>query len=321
MPKIKIVQKNKGQRLDVFLAEKFVETSRSQWQKRIKRSEVTVNGKQISVHYKLKEGDRVEILNSSQAQSLRGAGQLPNKLQNKNSELKKIKIIFESDDYIIINKPAGLVVHPDNINKQAALTNWLMERYPEIKGLGDNGRPGIVHRLDKQVSGLMAVARTQAMFEHLKTQFKERKVNKEYMALVHNRMQQDEGEVKLPIGRSKKTGIFVAMDNMLEGLIGGRQALTKYEVVKRFGKFTLIKIKILTGRTHQIRVHMRAIGHSIVGDKLYMTHDIKKKKKWIDLARLWLYAAKLGFKDLAGEWVEYELKMPRELKLFLNKLK
>ena len=315
--------KDEDKRLDIFLTERAGKLSRSQWQKRIKAGKVLVNGKEKVVpHYKLRQNDKVEIPNFKY--------QAPNKFQITNSKLQKVKVVFESDDYVVINKPAGVVVHPDAVNKEGTLINWLIEKYPEIENIkdlaspkgGENLRPGIVHRLDKDVSGLMVVARNQVVFDSLKKQFQNRKVLKEYMALVHNQMRQDEGEVKLPIGRSKKKGVFVAMANVLEGLLGGRQATTRYEVVKRFKKkFTLIKVKTLTGRTHQIRVHLRSIGYPVVGDKLYETHDVRLKKKGVDLGRLWLYAAKLGFRDLIGEWQEFEIKTPQELEIFLTKIK
>ncbi len=304
----KISQENISKRLDVFLTEKAGKISRSQWQKRIKAGEVQVNGKALSVHYKLKMGDKVEVAKSQ--------------VRVKGMELKDVEVVFEGDDYLVINKSVGVVVHENEVAKGNTLTNWLFKQYPEIGEIGeDRVRGGVVHRLDRDVSGLMVVARNQEMFDYLKKQFKERKVVKEYMALVHSVMRQDEGEVKLPIGRSKSKGIFVAMGDILEGLMRGREAVTRYEVVEKFKNFTLIKVSILTGRTHQIRVHLRSIGHGVVGDKLYATRDIRVKKKGVKLGRLWLYAAKLGFKDLKGEWVEYEIGRPKELDVYLKKLK
>ncbi|OGG87033.1 hypothetical protein A3F58_00270 [Candidatus Roizmanbacteria bacterium RIFCSPHIGHO2_12_FULL_37_9b] len=237
----------------------------------------------------------------------------------------KIKIIKETDNYLVINKPAGMKVHADNLSRgNDTLVDWLLGKYKEIKDIrdiqdikGSEIRPGIVHRLDKDVSGVMVIPRTQEMYEHLKKQFQERKIKKEYLALVHKKMRQDEGEVKIPIGRSK-SGKLVAQS---EKINEGRSAMTKYEVIKKYINYTLLKVEILTGRTHQIRVHLSSIGHPIAGDKLYETHDIRVKKKGIDLGRLWLYSAKLGFKDLNGEWVEYQVAMPEELKIFLDKIK
>ena len=237
----------------------------------------------------------------------------------------KVEIIKETDEYIVVNKPAGMKVHADNLNRENnTLIDWLLKGYKDIKDIkdirdikGSEIRPGIVHRLDKDVSGVMVIARTQEMYDYLKKQFQEREVKKEYLALVHKQMKQDEGEVKTPIGRSQ-SGKLVAQS---EKINEGRSAMTKYEVLKKYINYTLLQVEILTGRTHQIRVHLSSIGHPIVGDKLYETHDIRVKKKGVDLGRLWLYSAKLGFKDLHGEWVEYQVSMPEELKIFLDKIK
>lgn len=224
----------------------------------------------------------------------------------------KVGIIKETDEYIVINKPAGMVVEPNSVYKDGTLVDWFRDKYKD-----DLERSGLIHRLDKDVSGVMVVARTQASFNNLKKQFQERKVDKEYMALVHKRMRQEDGEIRLPIARSGKGKLVAKSD---EGSTG-RSAMTTYEVVKKYINYTLIKVKILTGRTHQIRVHLSSIGHPVVGDKLYETHDIRLKKKGVDLGRLWLYAAKLGFKDLDGKKVKFEVAMPKELKLFVDKLK
>lgn len=224
----------------------------------------------------------------------------------------KIEIIKETDEYIVINKPAGMVVEPNSVYQKDTLVDWLQDKYQD-----DLERSGLVHRLDKDVSGVMVIARTQEMYEHLKKQFQERKIKKEYLALVHKQMKQDEGEVKIPIGRSK-LGKLVARSDVASA---GRSAMTKYEVIKKYINYTLLRVEILTGRTHQIRVHLSSIGHPITGDKLYETHDIRVKKKGVDLGRLWLYSAKLGFKDLNGEWLEYQVAMPEELKIFLDKIK
>ena len=325
-----------GKRLDVWLSEKYPEQSRSRWQKRIKTGEVLVNGAAEAVHYFLREGDQVKfkIQNSK--------FKINPKFQISNFKFK-IEVVKEDRDYLIINKPAGVVVHPvksaalsgsteqfDRVNgdgkhKGNALVDWLMEKYPEIKRAGESkDRPGIVHRLDKEVSGLMVIARNQAMFDCLKQQFQERKVVKEYMGLVHKRMSQEEGKIDLPIKRAGIGGKFAADTEGDKTFCrprgnGLRPAVTKYEVIKKFTNYTLLKIIILTGRTHQIRVHLRAIGHSVAGDKLYITRDIKKKKP-VELDRLWLYAKKLGFRDLSGEYVEFECTMPIELEKFINQL-
>jgi len=312
-----IKEKESDKRLDIILAEQFCDISRSQWQKKIKAGEVLVNNKEVNASYKAKEKDNIEILNFKLS-IINKVGK--NKIQKDiKANLKNIKVVAECDDYAVINKPAGLVVHPDGVNQGITLVNWLVKKYPEVKEVGDDPyRPGIVHRLDKDVSGLLVIARNAAMFNCLKEQFKKRKVNKEYWALVHNKMRQEFGEIKIAIKRSKSKGMFIACSEEVEDM---KEALTQYEVIKKFINFTLLKVEILTGRTHQIRVHLSSIGHPIVGDKLYVTHDIKSKKRMVDLGRLWLQSVKLGFKDLEGKKVEYEIKTDQALMDFLKDLK
>ncbi|NMC51932.1 RluA family pseudouridine synthase [Candidatus Kuenenbacteria bacterium] len=302
-----------GKRLDQFLQGKLGELSRSQIQKMIKAGEITVDGKEVAVHYFLKPGNEIKV--KSQSASRRTKVNPP--AGGQKSKLAGIKVIKEDKDYIVVNKPAGMVVHPDTIYKDNALVDWLVKKYPEVKKVGDDQkRPGIVHRLDKDVSGLMVVARTQKMFDYLKKQFQDRKVEKEYLALVHGVVVKDEGLIDRPIGRTVGGVMGVGSKNKKS-----REAGTQYRVVERFKNFTLLKIKIFTGRTHQIRAHMKSIGHGLIGDNLYVTRDIKRKKKQEDLGRVWLYACRLGFKDLDEKWQEFEVAMPEELKLFLGKIK
>jgi len=312
------VEQNKiGERLDIFLVEKDSNFSRSQWQKKIKRGEVLVNEKESKVNYRIKDGDIINL--KFQISKIENRTESAEFKEDKLKLDFDVEIIFETQDYLIINKPAGLVVHTDRVNKDNTLADWLVENYPKIKGIGeDKDRSGIVHRLDKDVSGLMVVAKTQEMFENLKGQFKTRKIEKEYEALVYGKMEQVEGRIELPIIRSKSTGMFVAQTQEESE---GRKAITEYETEKKFINYTLLKIKILTGRTHQIRVHLRAIGHSIVGDELYATKDVRKKLKKVKLDRLWLYAARLRFKDLEGETQEFKIDRPEELKNILEKIK
>ncbi len=310
-------QENSGQRLDVVLTEQLNGVSRSQWQKKIKAGEILVNDKAVNVSYRVKVEDKIKIINYK--------SQITNNLEKKDRkkvkkfDLKNIEVIFENDNYIIVNKPAGIVVHPDEVNKDNSLVDWLVQKYPEIKDVGDDvQRPGIVHRLDKDVSGLLVIARNDEMFKYLKKQFKKRKINKRYIALVHNKMEQNSGKIKTAIKRSKRKGIFIACS---EKVSDAKEALTLYEVKQKFINFTLLKVKILTGRTHQIRVHLASIGHPIVGDKLYITHDVKVKNKFINLGRLWLQAIELSFKDLDGRKVGYKIEVDKKLEEFLKKIK
>ncbi|NMB48076.1 RluA family pseudouridine synthase [Candidatus Kuenenbacteria bacterium] len=321
---------DKGKRLDKFLQEKLDDLSRSQIQKMIKAGEILVNGKEVAAHYFLKAGERVQGKRQKARQTGEQAKGQPAKFYNEENFSNsgsagalrakvKVEIIAEEKDYIVVNKPAGMVVHHDSAHKSGTLVDWLVERYPEIKKVGDDAkRPGIVHRLDKDVSGLMVIARSQEMFECLKKQFQERKTEKEYLALAHGVVSKDEDLIEGVIGRSAKSGTMVAGGAKAKK---SREAATAYNVVERFKNFTLLQIKILTGRTHQIRAHMKSIGHSLVGDELYVTRDVKRKKQQEELGRVWLFAEKLGFKDLEGNWREYKVKRPKELEDFLGGIK
>lgn len=229
--------------------------------------------------------------------------------------MKEPKIIFEDENILVVEKPAGLEVASMIKKEEPTIVDWLIKKYPAIAKVGpDPARPGIVHRLDKYASGLLAVAKTEKAFEHLISQFKTRQVKKEYIVLVHGKMTKDEGEIDFPLARAK-SGRFAALPL---GSGKGRQAITEYEVTERFGKFTLVKVRIKTGRTHQIRVHLYALGYPVVGDRLYKQKN--EKGKFL-LDRLFLHAAGLSFNDLEGVWREFRVDLPGELKDFLHGLK
>ena len=240
-------------------------------------------------------------------------------------------IITETADYLVINKPAGLAVHGGGNLKEATLADWLIARYPKIKTVGDDpARPGLVHRLDKDVSGLMVIAKNNKSFASLKEQFKDREVNKEYIALAHGRIAQDGGTIDFPITRSqggyKMAAIPANASDLLsrrhprgrdqgniEGWFKSRQALTEFTVLQRFINYTLLRVNIKTGRTHQIRVHLFAYGHPLVGDNLYCTKKTGAKNKKIGLGRVFLVAAHLEFRDLSGKRLNFETGLPDEL--------
>ncbi len=220
--------------------------------------------------------------------------------------MEDIKIIYEDDDVLAVNKPAGLVVHgPDN-----SLVGWLLNKYPEIKNVGeDSTRPGIVHRLDKDTSGVLLVAKNQKTFEYLKEQFQNRKIKKKYIVLVYGKLKVESGIIDLPIGRSRTPLKRLASEKARGKL---REAITEYKVIKKFPDYTLVEAFPQTGRTHQIRVHFKAVGHSVAGDKLYGSKG--------ELSRQFLHANSLEFKLLGGSVIKLEADLPKDLKNFLDML-
>jgi 23S rRNA pseudouridine1911/1915/1917 synthase len=237
----------------------------------------------------------------------------------KNFVKPNVKIIAEEKDYLIINKPAGLIVHkPRHDYQKPTLTDWLIKKYPEIKLVGDEPqlRPGIVHRLDRQVSGLMVVARNQKAFDWLKDQFKKRKVLKEYLALVYGQIKKNEAEINLPLQKGAGKTIVKPKDAQAEL----KPALTYFEVLERFQHYTLLKIRITTGRTHQIRAHLANYGHSVVGDTKYCHRLYRNRKaftKFIKSDRVFLHSHHLSFHNQNGRWQEYKSDLPQKLQKFL----
>lgn len=246
-------------------------------------------------------------------------------------------IIFEDDDYLVINKPAGLAVHGGGNIKEETLADLLIARYPKIVKVGDDeARPGIVHRLDKEVSGLMVVAKNNDSFASLKSQFQKRDINKQYLALAYGKIANDDGEINFPIKRSSEGYKMAAMplnaSNLLTrrspksrdtgniaGVFKAKEAITLFKVKKRFINYTFLEVKIKTGRTHQIRVHFFALGHPLVGDNLYCTKKTKIKNEKINLGRVFLMASQLSFNDLEGKKREFSLALAPELEAFLPK--
>lgn len=309
--KIIIKQTNENQRLDKFLTEQLSDFSRTQIQKMIKGGLISVNTKKVPPHYSLRVGDEVKISDSNI------------KVENKpivpEEPKAKLEILYENEDYMIVNKPAGVLTHPTEKNEKNTLVDAVLEKYPQIKKIGeDPQRPGIIHRLDKEASGVLVIAKTQKAFDHIKKQFKEKTVKKEYVALVHKPMENNEGIIDFPIerginGKMKALPKTVKREKQTEGKI----AITEYEVIKNYTNYALLRVIIKTGRTHQIRVHLNAIGHPIVGDSLYYKSKHKEK---IKLDRIFLHSSMLGFYDLNNQWVEYNSKIPPELKTVRDQL-
>jgi 23S rRNA pseudouridine1911/1915/1917 synthase len=293
-----VPESSAGARLDRFLSERLPEYSRAFIQKLIESGDVTLDGRRVRPSERVRAGQTVEVSIPPPQPVGIVATAMP------------LKIVYERPDLLVLNKPAGLVVHPAPGHAVGTLANALMARYPNL-AVGNALRPGIVHRLDKGTSGLMVVALADRAYHHLIDQMKRRAVHKEYLALVHGKVGPERGVVEAPIGREpharQKMGVVP----------GGREARTTFRVIERFSDYTLLRVKLETGRTHQIRVHLASIGHPVAGDVLY-----GPRKTALGLERPFLHAWYLGFL-LPGEeaclvsWAP----LPEELKSVLERLR
>ena len=294
-------------RLDKFLVERLKGLSRSKIQHLIEDGQIEVNSEVVNKkHYWLDDGDKIVVSSSS-----------PTPLPKKRALFlkKDIKIIKKAKDYVVVEKPSGLIVHGTKEIQEYSLVDWLIKKYPQIKKVGDDPefRPGIVHRLDKKVSGLMVVALNQDSFQNLKAQFKDRTIVKKYLALVHDQMEDEVGQIDFPIERSKRSGKMVAKPKHFDE----KEALTLWETKEKFAHYTLLDVQIKTGRNHQIRAHMQAVHHPVVGDDLY---NIKSYKDKFDLKRIFLHAYHLEFQDLNGETQIFEIDLPEVLQNVIKEL-
>jgi len=248
---------------------------------------VLVNGKKPTVHRFLKEGDRVEFAPVAEVK----ANPFVERTGQPMPDLADL-IVEETDEWLVIDKPAGLLVHPDAKTADGTLVDLLMAHDPKIAKVGeDPTRPGIVHRLDREVSGLMVIAKTQEAYENLKTQFSSRKTDKKYLAFVYGEMPKDEGEIKFRIARSSSKPRMAARPTNEEE---GKAAWTHYTVRERFTGATLVDVEIFSGRTHQIRAHLQAMQCPIIGDELYAIKNVDRNLK---APRLMLQSITLSFQD------------------------
>jgi 23S rRNA pseudouridine1911/1915/1917 synthase len=286
-----------GKRLDQFLRERLPEYSRSRLQQWIETGRVQVNGAAEKRSYMLKGSERI-CVEPAELPPLRA---VPENLP--------LVILYEDDDVIAIDKAAGMMVHSGAGRHSGTLVNALLHRYGALSGVGDPLRPGIVHRLDRLTSGVLLIARNDAAHRELARQFSSREVEKVYLALVHGRLKADQGRITTPITRDPLRRL-----RMTAKLARGRSAITEYRVLKRFEKFTLLEVKIATGRTHQIRVHMASLGHPVVGDKLYGAPAST-------LGRYFLHAHRVSFTGpTSGERVTITAPLPAELQHYLDGL-
>ena len=305
-----------GQRLDKYLSTQIPGTSRARIQRLISEQKVLVDQVPAKASLCLNGGETIEITGAMELPPLRA---IP--------EAIPLDIVYEDDDLAVINKPAGMMVHAgagatDSARNRGTLVNALLHRFNQLSRVGDETRPGIVHRLDKETSGLIIVAKNDDAHRRLAAQFSSREVKKTYVALVHGWMKEERGTVSSGISRDR-----ARRTRMTTRRSGGREAITHYQVKRRldskFGKFALLEVRIDTGRTHQIRVHLAALGHPVVGDTLYgAPREIRgKNANIVTLPRNFLHAAGLQFQHpRTGELLTFSRPLPSELSDFLERI-
>ena len=292
-----------GQRLDKYVAQMVPDLSRSRAQKLIEEGLITVNGEVAKPSYRVEVGDLVVVRIPP-----------PERLELQPEPIP-LDIVYEDEDIIVVNKPPGMVVHPAYSHRTGTLVNAVLAHCPELAGAEGDLRPGIVHRLDKDTSGLIIVAKNDAARRHLQRQFKRREVKKVYVALLEGRLEPARGVIEAPIGRDKKRRKRMAV------IKEGREARTEYQVVEYFhdrGGYTLVEADPRTGRTHQVRVHFASSGHPLAGDPVYGF----RKQRLSGLRRQFLHARTLGFRlPASDEYVELTADLPDDLMVVLEELR
>ncbi len=295
-----IVKENKeNKRLDSYIAEEKSELSRTTIKRLLENAQILVNGTKQKASYKPETGDLIQINMPELCKTELVAQDIP------------VPVIYEDKDIIVVNKPKGMVVHPANGNPDKTLVNAILAMCKDsLSGIGGEIRPGIVHRLDKDTSGLLIVAKNDLAHINMSKQIQDRQVIKKYIALVRGIVPEDEATIDMPIARSKKDRKKMAVDK------DGKNAVTHFKVLKRYDKYTLLELKIDTGRTHQIRVHMSYIGHPVVGDTTY-----SNGKNEFGIEGQMLHAKYLEFKHpITGETLKLEAPLPQYFENVLKKL-
>jgi 23S rRNA pseudouridine1911/1915/1917 synthase len=298
-----------GERLDVFLAAHIEGWSRARLHRLIENADVLVNGVVSKPSHKLRANDHIEIeLTPTQSTSF-AAEDIP------------VEVVYEDDDLVVVNKPAGMVVHPAAGIDSGTLANALAFHFQQLSTTSGAPRPGIVHRLDKGTSGLLVVAKTENTHEHLADQFRDREVFKSYVALVHGLVEKEGGEIDQPIARDPRNRTRMAV------VRGGRPALSIYKVRRRFERFTLLDVELKTGRTHQIRVHLAWLKHPVAGDEAYGAGRDKTvinpviRSRIAKLGRQFLHAEQLGFRHPRTEQqMRFTAPLPTELQSMLDEI-
>lgn len=284
-----------GRRLDVYLTEKLPDLSRSYIQKLIEKERITVEERIRKSSYKVQEDERI-LLELPELEELEvSAKDIP------------IDILYEDEDLVVVNKEKGMVVHPAQGNYHDTLVNALLYHVKDLSGINGILRPGIVHRIDKDTTGILVVAKNDFAHGYLSAQLKDHSMKREYLALVHGNVKTDHGTIDAPLGRSRKDRMKMAI------VEDGKRAVTHYDVIRRYQCFTLIRAKLETGRTHQIRVHMASVHHPLVGDYVY-GHKKEAVKGQL------LHAATLGFETPHKGYMIFRTPVHQEFKEFLMKL-
>lgn len=293
---IEAVVENESGRLDKVASQLFGNFSRSQLKELLASGNLLVNGQKKKPKYQVKPGDKLTLVEPEVKQL------------DLVAEKMDLDIVYEDDDVLVVNKPQGMVVHPSPGHESHTLVNALLYHCP-LSTINGTFRPGIVHRIDKDTSGLLMVAKNDLAHQSLAAQLKNKTNTREYLALVHGNIKEAEGTIDAPLGRSPK-------DRKKQAVVAdGRPAITHFKVLDRFGDYTLVACRLETGRTHQIRVHMKYIGHPLAGDPLY------GPKKTLPGAGQYLHAAKLGFKHpVTGEELLFEAPLPPYFAEMLKKL-
>lgn len=294
-----VKKEDANNRIDAYLSSKNDDFSRVAIQRLIEEQKILVNMKKTKASYKVQQNDKITL-----------EEEMPKEIFLKAQEIP-IEIIYEDNDIIVVNKPKGLVVHPANGNPDGTLVNAIMAICKDsLSGIGGELRPGIVHRLDKDTSGLLIVAKNDKAHINMSEQIKNHEVEKTYIALVRGFVKENEATINMPIGRSTKDRKKMAVVNT------GKEAVTHFKVLERYDKYTLLEVKIETGRTHQIRVHLSQIGYPIVGDGVYSNG----KNEW-NIEGQCLHAKKLKFKHpITGGELNLEAQLPEYFKEVIRKL-
>lgn len=295
---VTVAAEQKNERIDKFVAGINNEWSRTQVQQWIKDDVVTVNGKAVKGNYKVKEDDEITVTIPE-----------PEELDIQPEDLN-LEIYYEDADVLVVNKPRGMVVHPAPGHTSGTLVNGLMHHCTDLSGINGVMRPGIVHRIDKDTSGLLMVAKNDMAHESLVNQLVAKTVTRRYKAIVHGVIPHDKGTIDAPIARDKKERQSMTVDE------NGKNAVTHFQVLERFKDFTLVECRLETGRTHQIRVHMKYIGYPLAGDPKY------GPKKTLDMNGQALHAGILGFDHpRTGEYIQFEAPIPEVFEDVLNILR